>query len=84
MGAIFNSNKLVSDLDIETSRKVYPSAGHVIADNLKIISYSRIRSIIAKGRKYRFPVQLQHILMNFVNVDISESILSVILKRIGN
>ena len=65
------------------SKYVYPAAGHVISDNLKIISYSRIRSIIAKGRKYRFPVQLQHILLNFVNVGASESILSVILKRIG-
>ena len=65
--AIFNFNKLVSDLDIETctpdscackdSKYVYPAAGHVITDNLKILSDSRIRSIIAKGPKYRFPVQ---------------------------
>ena len=60
-GAIFNFNKLVSDLDIETytpdsrackdSKYVYPAAGHVITGNLKIISDSRIRSIIAKGPK---------------------------------
>ena len=67
-GAIFNFNKLVSDLDIETctpyssacklnSKYVHPAAGHVIKGNLKIISDSRIRSIIAKGPKYRFPVQ---------------------------
>ena len=31
-------------------------AGHVITGNLKIISDSRIRSIIAKGPKYRVPV----------------------------
>ena len=37
---------------------VYPAAGHVITGNLKIISDSRIRSIIAKGPKYRFPVQI--------------------------
>ena len=36
----------------------YPAAGHVITGNLKIISDSRIRSIIAKGPKYRFPVQI--------------------------
>ena len=37
---------------------VYPAAGHVITGNLKIISDSRIRSIIAKGPKYRFSVQI--------------------------
>ena len=37
---------------------VYPAAGHVITGYLKIISDSRIRSIIAKGPKYRFPVQI--------------------------
>ena len=52
--------KLVSDLDIETCtpKYVYPAAGHVITGNLKIISDSRIRSIIAKSPKYRFPVQI--------------------------
>ena len=66
-GAIFNFNKLVSDLDIETcnpdscdckdSKYVYPAAGHVIMGNLRIICDSRLRSsIIAKGPKYRFPV----------------------------
>ena len=40
------------------SKYVYPAAGHVITGNLKIISDSRIRSIIAKGPKYRFPVQI--------------------------
>ena len=68
MGAIFNLNKLVSDLNIETctpdsgdckdSKYVYPAAGHTITGNLKIISDSRIRSIIAKLPKYRFPVQM--------------------------
>ena len=56
--------------------------------NLKIISNSRIRSIIAKGPKYRFPVQidfqkcrekLQHLLMYFVTIGVSESMLSVML-----
>ena len=31
-----------------TLNYVYPAAGHVITDNLKIISDSRIRSIIAR------------------------------------
>ena len=45
--AIFNINKVVSDLDIETcipnswncknSKYIYPAAGHVIPGNLKII-----------------------------------------------
>ena len=97
-GALFNFNKLVSDLVIETctpdswackdSKNVYPAAGHVITGTLKIISDSRICSIIAKGPKYRFPVQivfqicrekLQDPLMNFVIVGVSESMLSVML-----
>ena len=40
------------------SKYVYPAAGNVITGNLKIISDSRIRSIIAKGPKYRFHVQI--------------------------
>ena len=34
------------------------AAGHVITINLKIIYDSRIRSIIAKGLKYRFSVHI--------------------------
>ena len=62
---IFNFNKLVSDLDIDTSTPdtwdckdsvyCYPTAGHIITGNLKIIPDSRIRNIISKGPKYRFP-----------------------------
>ena len=68
MGAFLNFNKLVSDLDIETcnpdsldckdSKYVYPAAGYVITGNQRIISGSRIRSIIAKGPKCRFPLQI--------------------------
>ena len=55
---------------------------------LKIIFDSRIRSIIAKGPKYRFPVQIDFkkchekiagSLMNFVIVGVSDSMLSVML-----
>ena len=66
--AIFIFNKLVSDLDIETcnldscvckdSIYGYPATGHVITGNLRIISDSRIRSITAKGPKYRLPVPI--------------------------
>ena len=34
------------------------TAGHVITGNRRIISDSRIRSIIAKGPKYRFPLHI--------------------------
>ena len=65
---IFNFNKLVSDLDIHAntpclrdckdSKFIYLSAGHVIIGNLKIIPDSRIRNIVSKGPKYRFPSQI--------------------------
>lgn len=58
-------NKLVSDLDIQTytpdtwdckdSNIIYPDAGHTVTGYLEIISDSRIRNIISKGPKYRFP-----------------------------
>ena len=34
---------------------VYPSAGHVITGNLNVIPDARVRNIISKGPKYRFP-----------------------------
>ena len=37
------------------SRFIYPSAGHVVTGNLKIIPESRIRNIVSKGPKFRFP-----------------------------
>ena len=65
---ILNFNKLVSDLDIETSspdsweckdsKFCYQPAGYIITGSLKIISDSRIRLIISKGTKYRFPVHI--------------------------
>ena len=39
----------------QTSKFCYEPAGHIITGNLKIISDSRIRSIISKGPKYRLP-----------------------------
>ena len=62
---VFNFNKVLSDLDIhgntpeswdcKDSKLIYPAAGHIITGNLKIISDSRIRYIVSKGPKYRFP-----------------------------
>ena len=67
MSTIFHFKKLISDLDIDAnspnswdckeSKCFYPAAGHVITGNLKIISDSRIRSIIC-GPKYRFPSRI--------------------------
>ena len=37
---------------------IYPSAGHVITGNLKIIPDSRIRNLVSKGPKYRFLSQI--------------------------
>ena len=34
---------------------IYPSAGHVITGNLNVIPDARVRNIISKGPKYRFP-----------------------------
>ena len=68
---IFNSNKLVSDLDIDTSTPdawdckdsvyCYPTADHIITGNLKIIPDSGIGNIISKGPgpKYRFPSNIE-------------------------
>ena len=65
---LLNFNKLVSDLDIETnspdswdckdSKFCYQPAGHIVTGNLKIITDSRIRSVISKGPKYRFPAHI--------------------------
>ena len=65
---IFNFNKLVSDLDIHANthsscdckdfKFIYPSAGHVITGNLKIIPDSRIRNIVSKGPNYIFPSKI--------------------------
>ena len=62
---IFNFNKLVSDLDIHIntpdiwdcidSNFIYPDAGHLITGILIVILDSRIRNIISKEPKYRFP-----------------------------
>ena len=65
---ILNFNKLVPDLDIETSspnswdckdsKFCYQPEGHIVSGNLKIITDSWIRSVISKGLKYRFPAHI--------------------------
>ena len=67
-GAVLNVNMLVSDLDLETSspdswdckdsKFCYQPAGHVVAGGLKIITDSRVRSVVSKGPKYRFPAHV--------------------------
>ena len=58
----FNCNKLVTELDIENSipdsKYCYQLAGHIVTGDLKIITDSRIWSVICKGPKYRFPLPI--------------------------
>ena len=68
LNIILNFNKLVSVPDIETSspdswdckdsKFCYRPTGHIVTGNLKIITYSRICSVISKGPKYRFPAHI--------------------------
>ena len=44
-----------TSLDCKNSNYLYPSAGHVITGNLNVIPDARVRNIISKGPKYRFP-----------------------------
>ena len=65
---IFNFNKIATDIDIDSntpdswdgqnSNYLYPFAGHVIAGNLNVIPDARVRNIISKGPKYRFPSEI--------------------------
>ena len=41
--------------ELLNSNYLYPSAGHVITGNLNVIPDARVRNIISKGPKYRFP-----------------------------
>ena len=70
---IFNFNKIVTDIDKDSntpdswdsqnSKYLYPSAGHVIKSNLNVIPDARVRNIISKGPKYKFPFNI-----DFLNV----------------
>ena len=63
-----NFNKLVSDLDLETSppdfwdckdsKFCYQQAGHIVTGNLNVVTDSRIRSVISKGPKYKFAAHI--------------------------
>ena len=64
----------------------YQPAGHIVTGDLKIITDSRIRSIISKGPRYRFPCQktsnhvvrkLQEPYKIFVIAGVNESMLSL-------
>ena len=62
---IFNFNKIVSDINIDpntpdscdcqNSNYLCPPAGHVITGDLNVIPDARVRKIISKGPKNRFP-----------------------------
>ena len=61
----FNFNKIVNDIDKDSitpascdcqkSNYLYHSAVHVITGNLNVISDAKVRNIISKGPKCRFP-----------------------------
>ena len=52
------TNTGATALDCKNSKFCYQPAGHIVTGNLKIITDSRIRSVISKGPKYRFPVHI--------------------------
>ena len=56
--------------ECKDSKFIYPSAGHVVTGNLKIIPDSRIRIIVSKGPLYRFP---SHIDFNRYREDIAST-----------
>ena len=49
---------LPSIWECKDSKFCYQPAGHIITENLKIISDSRIRTIISKDPNYRFPAHI--------------------------
>ena len=65
---VFDHNTFVTELDIKNSipdscdckdsKYCYQPNGHIVTEDLKIITDSRIRSVICKGPKYRFPVPI--------------------------
>ena len=65
---ILNFNKVVSDLDIETSvtdyldckdsKFCYQPADHIVTGNLRIITDSQSRSVISKAPKYGFQAHI--------------------------
>lgn len=65
---IFNYNKIVADLNIDSSTPTacncknskfcYLPAGHVITGNFDIINDKRIRNVFLRGPKYRLPLEI--------------------------
>ena len=45
-------------LEIVKTKYCYQTAGHIVTGDLKIITDSRIRSIVCKGPKFRFPLPI--------------------------
>ena len=53
------------------SKFIYPLAGIVVTGNLRLIPDSRIRNIVSKGPKYRFP---SHIVFNRCREEITSAL----------
>ena len=71
---------------VKTLKYCYQPADHIVTGDLKIITDSKIRSIICKGPKYRFPVpidfkscreEIAGAYKNFVIAGVNESMLSL-------
>ena len=58
VGWLRGAKPVLRDVDCKNSKFCYEPTGHIITRNLKIISDSRICSIISKGPKYRLPSQI--------------------------
>ena len=63
----FNFNKIITDTNeyrfqfsqlCQNSTYLYTPAGHVITSNPNVIPDARVRNIISKGPKYRFPSEM--------------------------
>ena len=63
-------------LKLAKEKFVYQPAGHIVTGNLKIISDSRIRKIVSKGPKYRFP--------SYINFDKCREEIASALNGFGN
>ena len=78
--------------DCKDSKYVYQPVGHIVTGNLEIISDSRIRKIVSKGPKYRFPSyinfekcreEIASALNDFCYRCVNERVLKILLLKNG-
>ena len=97
-----NFNKIVTDMNIDSSTPdswdcqnsnyLYPPAGQVSTGNLNVIPDARVRNIISKGPKFRFPSNIDFpkcrreiaaSLMTSVIIGVNERMLNLLPWRNG-